>query len=154
MAKKKWVAAAALVAVALLVAPQFAARWILTAARQRLGLTVDGRISLSWLKPEFVIRDTELSWDNKIKVGDGTLTVSYQPLFFFNPGRIRLKLLGTELKAELLGSWSELQGVKSATLQRVLADIELGPDGIREIYLVDVSSPEFQFQIKQSETLV
>lgn len=152
MVKKKWVATA-FVAAALLVAPQFAARRILAVAKQRLDLVVGGQMSPSWLKPEFVIRNAELSWDDKIKVVDGTLIVSYQPLFFFNPGHIRLKLSGTELKAELLGRWSELQGVKSATLRRVLADIELGPDGIQEIYLVDVSSPEFQFQIKQFETL-
>ena len=152
MTKKHWLAAAILAA-ACLILPRFAAGWVLSEVRQRLDLEISGRMGPSLIKPEFVIRGVELTWKDKIKIVDGTLAVSYPPLFFLNPGRIRLKLTGSDLKAKLLGSWSELQGVDRATIERADVDIDLGPDGIREIYRVNVISPEFQFQIKQSETL-
>ena len=47
---------------------------------------------------------------------------------------------------------AKLQGVETISIEDLIADIEVAPQGLGEIYRVKAQSPSFQFRIEKTET--
>ena len=86
-----------------------------------------------------------------MKVVSGELEVGSQPLDLFSKKILHFTLKGSNIRGELLGEWAERQGIQHFQLDRFYAQLGFDSQGLREISVLEASSPEFQFQIKPSE---
>lgn len=112
---------------------------------------VDGVFVPSFWSSSFEIKNARMNWKDKIRIDEADLVVRYSMVWFFKNRALRIRVSSKDPSIELLGSWAKLQGVEKTRLEHFEADLVLGKDGLKEIFLVDAYSPEFQFQIKRSE---
>ncbi len=129
--------------------------------QHRLGIRVGGVYCPSILVPSFTIRGAHFEWDDKVKLVSGNIKVGYHPVSYLvrnflltRSAPLRTRLSGRNLDIELLGNWSQMQGLHRVKLDLFEADLVFGPSGIQEIYLLRAESPQFQFHIEKSETLI
>ncbi len=120
------------------------------AIQHRLKLEVRGSYLPVPFFPAFYLRGANFSWREKVTLVSGNLKVHYSPVALLL-GRVRTQISGKDLRIRLEGDWAKMQQVESVTLNSFEADLEIGPEGIREIYLLDAYSPEFQFRIHQNK---
>ncbi len=123
--------------------------WVAFAIQHRLKLNVHGTYLPVPFVPAFYVRGANFSWREKVTLVSGNLKVHYSPIALL-AGRVRTKISGQNLRIRLEGDWARMQQVEDVTLKTFKADLEIGPGGIREIYLLDAYSPEFQFRIHQN----
>lgn len=124
--------------------------WVAFAIQHRLKLEVHGSYLPVPFFPAFYLRDANFSWKGKVTLVSGNLKVHYSPVALLL-GRVRTQISGKDLRIRLEGDWAQMQQVESVTLKKFEADLEIGPEGVREIYLLDAYSPEFQFRIHQNK---
>ncbi|MCM8775063.1 MAG: hypothetical protein NC930_01720 [Candidatus Omnitrophica bacterium] len=127
--------------------------WIYYEFQRRLEIQIRGMFLPAVLLPSFQIRNVRLQWREKAEVFSGDVRVSYEPLFFLNRKSLRVRVFGQSLGARVLGKWAEEAGREPFIISNFYVDFILGSHGIRQINALDVSSPKFQFHIRESENI-
>lgn len=124
------------------------------AVERSLEIRLEGTLEPVFLKPAFHLRGAGFTWNGRVRLISGDLSVSYDPFFLLKRGNLRVKISGEALQIRLEGDWARLQGVTDAKLDRLTADLGLDRSGVREIYEIDAKSSQFQFQILKSENII
>ncbi len=119
---------------------------------RRLEIKIRGSFIPVLFRPVFYLRDARFQLEEKVELVSGTLQVEYFLHSLLHDRLLRVRLVSQNVQAKLLGEWSQIEGVSEVVLDRFIADLGLGTDGIKEIYEVDAHSSVFQFRIKKSET--
>lgn len=125
--------------------------WVQRELGTRLKIQIQGRFEPVALFPSFYLRDLQFTWKEKVKLTSGDLKVNYRLGRLLERNGLGVELEGKNLEVEFLDKWAKLQGVEKVTLQSFYADLELGPEGLREVYSLDARAPSFQFRIRRTE---
>ncbi len=117
----------------------------------RLEIKIRGQFLPVPFAPVFYLKNAQFQWNGKVHFENGHLKVSYNPFSFLSSRGVRVRLTGGGLQVQLLGDWAKMQGVEKAALERFKAEFSVGANGINEIYCVEVQSPAFQFNLKETD---
>ncbi len=113
-------------------------------AEQSLGLEVQGQYIPHGILPAYSIRNASLTWRDKFEVKGGTLTVRYRPFQWLTEGQMRFTISAEDLPVIIGASLSQTGRSEETTLSSFYADALLGTDGIKDIYTIEVRSPEIK----------
>ena len=153
MKTKVFAAAAGIAILAALLAVQswMLPRLIVRRLEKALGIQIESAIRPLAFRFAFVLEPARLKWKDKVSIRDGSLRVDYGFEGFNSSGRLRLRLEGRALAAQLLGDWQSLSSEKSFKIDRVLAEFIFDSHGIQQIQTLDVSSPSLSLKIGTSQ---
>lgn len=129
----------------------FSAFWVSQEIPRRLGLKANGIFWPLIVWPGFYSPHARLDWKNKVTLLSGSLKIDYNLIPLFLRRSIRIHVTGKNISARLQGDWASMQGVEHITIDEFLADVEVAPHGLSEIYRVKATSPSFQFRIEKTE---
>ena len=115
-------------------------------------MKISGTIIPNFFPPSYTLRDAHFHWDDKVDLRSGRIRVDYDPFSLFFSRNLRAKISSQDLSMKLLDDWAKSQGVEQIGKSRLVADLAFGPEGIEEIYTLDLKSSSFQFRIAKSET--
>ncbi len=135
-------------------APWWLGAQVRKAVEQSLEIRLNGTLEPVFLKPAFNLRGAGFTWEGRVRLISGDVSVRYDPFFLLKRGNLRVRISGEALQIRLEGDWAKLQGVTDAQLEHLTADLGLDRSGVREIYAMDVKSSQFQFQIVKSENII
>ena len=131
--------------------PMAAGLWVKHEIERHMKMPVTGTYVPLPLQPAFILRNVHFEWKNKVELLSGDLRVDYRPVSLLPGIPLRVRLSSAKIAARLAGDWARTEGVQDIILNRFEADLSFGRKGIREIYGVEASSPQFQFRIRNSE---
>lgn len=126
--------------------------WVSYEIPRRLNLKVDGIFLPLVVWPGYYSPNARLEWKNKVTLLSGNLKIDYNLVPLLLRRSIRIKVSGKNISARLQGDWARMQGVENISIDDLIADIEVAPHGLGEIYKVKAHSPSFQFRIEKSGT--
>ena len=129
-----------------------AAFWVSYEIPRRLNLKVSGVFLPLVVWPGYYSPNARLEWKNKVTLLSGNLKIEYNLVPLLLRRSIRIKVSGKNISARLQGSWARMQGVENISIDDLVADVEVAPEGLGEIYKVKAQSPTFQFRIEKNET--
>ncbi|MBN1689248.1 MAG: hypothetical protein JW893_09115 [Candidatus Omnitrophica bacterium] len=124
--------------------------WVYHEIQKRLRIEISGQYDPLVLRPSFRVKKASLNWDEKLKVLDGDVVFAYDLRDLLIKNQIRLHVRGEVLRVQFLGDWQKIQGIRETVLNRFDLRFALGPEGMKEIYSLQIDSPEIQFGIKES----
>ncbi len=125
--------------------------WVERELQARLKIELHGKFEPVLFSPSFYLRHLEFVWKGKVKLISGDLQVKYRLGGLLTKNALRLELKGKNLEVEFLDEWAAAQGIEKVTLRSFYADLDLGPEGLREIFALDAEAPSFQFRIQRTE---
>jgi hypothetical protein len=126
--------------------------WVSYEIPRRLNLKVSGFFLPLVVWPGYYSPNARLEWKNKVTLLSGNLKIDYNLVPLLIRRSIRIKVSGKNISARLQGDWARMQGVENISIDNLVADIEVAPKGLGEIYKVIAQSPTFQFRIEKNET--
>ncbi|HOE68106.1 MAG: hypothetical protein BWY49_01313 [Candidatus Omnitrophica bacterium ADurb.Bin314] len=118
--------------------------------QKRLEVRVTGRFVPAVFVTAFRVKNASFSWEDRVRVARGEIRIGYDPLTIFSEQGIRIVAENSGADIELLGRWAEQQGVGSAKLDYLHADITLGHRKVTAIHAIEARSPSFHFSIKNA----
>lgn len=124
--------------------------WIFQRLERSLKVPVNGRFEPRFFQTSFVIRDAALTWDNKVSLQSGDVTVHYDLGSLVSGKGIRVKLNGQKLPVTLLGELAQIGSKPKITVDDFFADLLFDKDGLKEMSALRVKLPELQYQIGRS----
>lgn len=116
-----------------------------------LDLKIAGQFVPSFLFPGFYVRDVRFQWEGRVEFLSGDVEVRYDPLSAILGKLLRIRVKSESSSIRLTGDWARMQGVEQARVDRLDAEVGLARKGIREIYGIELESPEFQFHVRKSD---
>lgn len=119
--------------------------------QKRLDLQIEAKFVPSFLLPGFDLKNVRFQWEGHVEFLSGDVRVQYDPLSLLFGKQIRIRVRSESSSVRLIGDWARMQGVEKARVDRLDAEVGLGRKGIREIYGVELESPEFQFHVRKSD---
>ncbi len=115
----------------------------------QMGERIQGRYDAVFFRPAFRIHDLKFNLPGKARVESGTVEVAYDPMTLISPSGIRLVLNAKELPVEL--AFAPLgQNLKKITLDQFHADVRLLNGELREIYSLEIVSPDLNLKLDAS----
>lgn len=126
--------------------------WVSQEIPRRLGLKVSGTFWPLVVWPGFYSPNARLDWKNKVTLLSGSLKINYNLMPLVLRRSIRIQVSGKNISARLQEDWARMQGVENISVDEFVADVEVAPQGLSEIYRVKATSPSFQFRIEKTET--
>ena len=124
--------------------------WVSYEVPRRLDLKVSGFFLPLGVWPGYYSPHARFEWKNKVTLLSGNLKIDYNLFPLFVRRSIRLKVSGKNISARLQGDWARMQGVENILLDEFVADVEVAPKGLGEIYKVKAQSPTFRFRIEKT----
>lgn len=125
--------------------------WVYTELQSRLKIRMDGQYIPALFIPSFEVRHGNFTWEDRVELVDGNFKVQFDPLTLVSQQGIRIIMTSRASKIRLLGSWAEQEGIESATVDSLVADILLGRRGLAGINEIEVHSQSFQFSLKGAD---
>ncbi len=127
--------------------------WAYTELQKRLGVQFVGKYVPAFFIPSFELRHGRFSWEDRVQLVDGNFKVTFDPLTLVSQQGLRIIVSSHDSKIKFLGSWALQQGVESATVDSMMADIVLGRHGLAGINEVEVMSKSFQFSLGNADKI-
>ncbi len=121
--------------------------------QNHLKVKISGDFFPALLNPSYALRNVRFEWPDKIRLFSGNLEIEYNPLAVLEIRPLVVHVTGENLQVQLLGRWAEAQGVGKTFIKKLDAKFRIDSRGLREVYLLKIDSPAFQFHIKESEIL-
>ena len=125
--------------------------WVYHELQSRLKIHMGGRYIPAIFIPSFEVKGGTFTWEDRVQLVDGNFKVTFDPLTLVSQRGIRIILTCKASKIKFLGSWALQEGIESATVDSMLADIVLGRRGLAGINEVEVQSQSFQFSLKNAD---
>lgn len=121
--------------------------WALKRLEKKAGTHIEASFLPHLFRPAFSLRNCRFGWQNRFRVLSGNIEVRYDPLSLLPGRKLRVHILGTDLKLQLFGDLLESQGLSEAQLDKVDLDFAFSGHGEPEIYQFHVESPELRFNL-------
>jgi len=125
--------------------------WVYREIQSRLKIRMGGKYVPAIFIPSFEVRQGTFVWDDRVELVDGNFKVTFDPVTLVSQRGIRIILTSKASKIKFLGSWALQEGIESATVDSMIADIILGRRGLAGINEVEVRSQSFQFSLKNAD---
>ena len=113
-------------------------------AEKSLGLDIGGQYIPHGVMPAYSIRGASFVWKDKIEVKGGVLNVKYRPFQWLTERKMRFTISAKDLPVTIGASLSQTGRSEEATLDSFYADVLLDAGGIKDVYAVEVRSPEIK----------
>ncbi|MDD5216992.1 MAG: hypothetical protein PHN49_02195 [Candidatus Omnitrophica bacterium] len=131
-----------------------AAYWTKYEIERRIKADIQGDVRPVLFQPRFALKNVNFVWKDKLKVSSGEVDIEYDAMQLISGELLRVKIQGGNIQGELLGTWSEIEGVKQVDELTLIADLGFGRHGLREIHDVEVNSPTLKFRIQEGQPLL
>lgn len=128
--------------------------WAYTELQKRLEVRIVGQYVPAIFIPSFELRRGSFSWEDRVQLVDGNFKVTFDPLTLVSQQGLRIIVSSHDSKIKFLGSWALQQGVETATVDSMMADVVLGRRGLSGINEVEVMSKSFQFSLRNADKIV
>ncbi|MBU9889331.1 MAG: hypothetical protein KTQ49_05635 [Candidatus Omnitrophica bacterium] len=125
--------------------------WVYSELQKRLEIRLTGKYIPSLFLPAFKLRQCSFSWEDHLRLEQGDLKVTFDPLALLFHRRLRIIVSGRDNRITFLGDWARQQGVEMAVIDSMTADVVLGRRGLSEINEAEVLSKSFQFSLRNAE---
>ena len=125
--------------------------WVYHELQSRLKIHMGGKYIPAIFIPSFEVRKGTFTWEDRVQLVDGNFKVTFDPLTLVSQRGIRIILTSKASKIKFLGSWALQEGIESATVDFLIADLILGRRGLAGINEVEVKSQSFQFSLKNAD---
>lgn len=125
--------------------------WAFTELQKRLEIRVAGKYVPALFIPSFELRQGSFSWEDRVQLVDGNFKVTFDPLTLLSRRGLRIIVSSRESQIRLLGHWAQQQGIETARVDSMTADVVLGRRGLTGINEVEVRSKNFQFSLKNAD---
>lgn len=124
--------------------------WVGNQLQKELDLEFEGKVKPKMFVAAFDVVDPKITWNERISLSRGKLSVDYQLLDLLTGLPLRLQFSGENVGVKLLGDWAQMQGVEDAVLDKLFVDVAVGRSGLEEVYSVFVKSPKLNFEMKET----
>ncbi len=125
--------------------------WAYTELQRRLEIRFAGKYVPVLFIPSFELRQGSFSWEDRVQLVDGNFKVTFDPLTLISQHGLRIIVTSHDSKIKFLGNWALQQGVETATVDSLMADVVLGRHGLSGINEVEVMSKSFQFSLRNAD---
>lgn len=127
--------------------------WVMKRLEKKAGSPIQATFLPDVFYPSFTLKNIHLHWQDRFQVLSGTLHVQYNPLSLFTSRKLRVQIEGSNLTTQLLGEFAESQGISRAEVDRAKIDFALGDQGPPDVFLLEVHSPQLEFQMGEKKRL-
>lgn len=105
------------------------------------------RATVLW-EPRFQIHQASFVWRDRVELIQGDFQIEINPLLWLKSRIWSISLKGDGATLRFLGDWLKKTGVDEVKTERLRLELDFFQGEIHEIHLVEVVSPDYQFQIK------
>jgi|GEM_PF-2519667 len=128
--------------------PPVAGYIVFSALRRDFQGRLQGRYEPVFFKTAFRIKDVRWALPGKVRVESGSAFVGYQLFSILDGNGLRVQVKAEKIPVEVTSAVFG-KNFKKITLEYVTADIKLQDGDLREIYHLEVVSPELNLKIGQ-----
>ncbi|MFZ5801749.1 MAG: hypothetical protein ACOY3K_01370 [Candidatus Omnitrophota bacterium] len=114
---------------------------------RKLGLEIEKNFRPSLWGHEFKWNGIRGEWKERLEIVSGDVRVRYGVGRELLDGALRIRVSSDNLCVRFRESWLKDYGVDALNLERFVADILIGDQGVREIHELRIQSPKINFEI-------